>query len=120
MLDHEPEPEIDEVLDALDDETCRRIVEELTEPMTASEVAEACAVPLSTTYRKLDRLAEASLVTTGTNLRIDGHHTTRYRTDFQSVVVAFQEERRLGIEVARPEEPTARLETLWAEIRNEV
>jgi DNA-binding transcriptional ArsR family regulator len=120
MLDREPEPQIDEVLDALDDQTCRAIVEELTEPMTAGEVSTACDVPLSTTYRKLDRLDDASLVTTSTTVRLDGHHTTRYRTDFQSVLLEFHEERTLGVQVTRPDTPSARLETMWSELRNEV
>ncbi|WP_255196870.1 winged helix-turn-helix domain-containing protein [Halorarius litoreus] len=120
LRDSEPEPDLETVLDALDDETCRGIVEELTEPMTATEVSEACSVPLSTTYRKLDRLAEASLVTTATEVRRDGHHTTHYRTDFQSVLVEFHEESQLGVNVARPQVPEARLETLWSEVRNEV
>lgn len=114
----EDEPALEAVLDALDDPASRTIVETLAEPMSAGEVADESGVPLSTTYRKLDELAAASLVDRRTVIRRDGHHTTEYRTDFEAVVVG--EERRLGVRVTRPDAPTARLETVWTEVPREV
>lgn len=116
----EDEPALEAVLDALDDPASRTIVETLAEPMSAGEVADESGVPLSTTYRKLDELAAASLVDRRTVIRRDGHHTTEYRTDFEAVVVGFQEERRLGVRATRPDAPTTRLETMWTEVRREV
>lgn len=113
------EPDTGTVLDALDDETARVILEALREPMTAGEVAEECDLPRSSVYRKLGRLAEASLLEEETRLRADGHHTVQYRVDFDSVVVAFSERRSLGVEVVRPARPDARLESMWAEVRRE-
>lgn len=116
----EDEPDLEVVLDALDDPASRTIVETLAEPMSAGEVADASGVPLSTTYRKLDELSAASLVDQRTVIRRDGHHTTEYRTDFEAVMVGFRAERRLGVRVTRPDAPTAQLESMWTEVRREV
>jgi DNA-binding transcriptional ArsR family regulator len=113
-------PDLQAVLDALDDTDCRRIVEHLDEPMTASEVSEACDIPMSTTYRKLDLLTDASLLAEGTEIRADGHHATRYRVAFESVVVELDEERRLGVAVDRPTQTSdERLASIWEEVRKE-
>lgn len=120
MLSSESEPEIDEILEALDDQTCRVIVEELTEPMTASEVAEACDLPMSTTYRKLERLSTASLLSEGTELRADGHHATLYEADFESVAVTLTDDRELDVSVERPARTAEeRLANIWEEVRQE-
>jgi len=113
-------PDLQEVLDALDDPTCRRFVAHLEEPMTASELSEACDVPLSTTYRKLDALSEASLVGEQTEIRTDGQHTTRYTVDFTEVAVALDEDREFEVRIERPAEtPEERLADLWTEVRQE-
>ena len=114
------EPDTGAVLDALDDSDARVILERLDEPMSAAEVADECDIARSTVYRKLSRLSEASLLTEETRLRADGHHTTRYRVDFESVVVEFSERRTLGVEVVRPDAPGAKLASMWAEVRREV
>jgi hypothetical protein len=73
----EDSPELQTILDALDDQDCRAIVSALDGPMTADEVADAADVPLSTTYRKLDLLTEASLLEEGIEIRADGRTTRR-------------------------------------------
>lgn len=113
-------PDLQVVLDALDDEGCRRIIEALSEPMTAKELSETIDMPLSTTYRKLDRLTEASLLEERTLLQQDGHHTTEYTLAFESVVIELDEERKLDVEVSQPPESTEeRLASLWEEVRKE-
>ncbi len=107
------------VLAALEDATSQRIIAALDDPMTASELAESCDVPLSTTYRKLDALSDASLVAEETELRRDGHHTTRYRRDFESVVVSLTDDNDLSVAVERPATPDGRLERMWDEVRRE-
>ena len=115
-------PDAAEVLDALADEAARRIVAALSEPKTASELSEECDVPLSTTYRKLEKLTDASLLNESTDIRRDGQHTTRYSVAFEEVVVSIDEEdgRELAVEFERPE-PTRdeRLADLWSELREE-
>jgi len=110
----------EDVLSALGDEPTRRIIEALSEPMTANELSEACDIPLSTMYRKLDKLTEASLVTESTEIRQGGQHTTRYELDFTKIAVLLSEEHTLTAAIDRPNrESTAdqRLEELWTQIR---
>ncbi|WP_066413409.1 ArsR/SmtB family transcription factor [Halorubrum aethiopicum] len=118
----EDPPDPAEVLDALADEAARRIVAALSEPKTASELSEECDVPLSTTYRKLEKLTDASLLNESTDIRRDGQHTTRYSVAFEEVVVSIDEAdgRELTVEFERPE-PTRdeRLADLWSELREE-
>jgi DNA-binding transcriptional ArsR family regulator len=112
----------DDVFSTLGDEPTRTIIETLSEPMTANELSEACEIPLSTMYRKLDQLTEASLVTETTEIRQGGQHTTRYKLDFTEIEVLLSAEHTLTTTIDRPtQESTAdqRLEELWAQIREE-
>jgi DNA-binding transcriptional ArsR family regulator len=112
--------ELQDVLDALDDPDCREIVSVLDEPMTASEISDASDIPLSTTYRKIDRLKEAQLLYEGTEIRPDGQHASKYEIDFEEVVIALTEDREFDAEIARrPRTPDQRLESLWSEVRKE-
>lgn len=116
----EANPDLQAVLDALEDEDCRRIIRRLDEPMTASEISDACEIPSSTTYRKLDRLTDASLLTEGTEIREDGHHTTIYVVDFETVEIVLEDDRTLSVAVARPvRRPEDQLARLWTEVRKE-
>ena len=114
----DPGPHLQPVLDALDDEDCRTIIRRLDEPLTAGEVAEECDIPTSTTYRKLDLLSEAQLLAEGVEVRQDGHHATRYRTDFERVIVSLVESRDLDVTIDRPADDAAdRLASMWSEVR---
>lgn len=119
-LSDEETPELTTVLDALDDDDCRRIVSVLEEPMTASEIAEASGVPLSTTYRKLELLTEASLLHEGVEVRPDGQHASQYAISFEDVVITLDDDRTFEVEIShRPRTPDERLENLWSEVRKE-
>jgi predicted transcriptional regulator len=119
-LRREEAPDLETVLDALDDTDCRTIIRHLDEPMTASEVAEECDIPMSTTYRKLDLLSEASLLDEGTQVRPDGHHATQYRVDFEEVSIGLDESRDLVVSISRPARSAdERLASLWGEVRKE-
>ncbi len=119
----EDPPAVDDVLDALADDAAREILMALTEPKTASDLSEECDVPLSTTYRKLEKLTDASLLEESTDIRRDGQHTTRYSTAFESVTVSIEDAdggRDLDIEFTRPERTRdERLADLWTELREE-
>jgi DNA-binding transcriptional ArsR family regulator len=122
----EPEPpSVDEVLDALADDAARRIDAALTEPKTASELSEECDIPLSTTYRKLEKLTDASLLSESTDIRRDGQHTTRYSVSFDAVTVSVDgdgdaDRREFDVEFSRPERTRdERLADLWSELREE-
>lgn len=119
-LDGQPEPELQTVLDALDDEGCRDIVQGLEDAMSAKEVSQRCDIPLTTTYRKLELLESATLVYERTEIRPDGHHTSRYRTDFHEVRVGLDDDREFTVAVSRPSRTAdERLADLWSEVRRE-
>jgi len=112
----------DDVLETLGDEPTRRIIETLSEPMTANELSEACDIPLSTMYRKLDTLTDASLVAESTKIQQGGQHTTRYELDFTEISVLLSEDHDLKTDIDRPSRDSTadqRLEELWAQIREE-
>ena len=113
-------PDLQSVLDALDDPACRAIVSVLTEPMTAEEISEAADIPLSTTYRKLDLLTEASLLEEGVELRSDGQHASRYMVTFEEVIIEVSEDRDFTVDISRtPRTADERLANLWSEVRKE-
>ncbi|MDH5018746.1 winged helix-turn-helix domain-containing protein [Halobacterium rubrum] len=119
-FDSDEAPDLQDVLDALDDEGCRDIIEALDEPLTAKEIAEKSGVPMSTTYRKLDLLTDAALLEERAVLQQDGHHTTEYEVAFEEVVIQLDEDRTLGVGIQRPPaSKDERLETLWAEVSKE-
>ena len=116
----EDAPDLQAVLDALNDPDCRAIVQVLDEPLTADEISERSDVPLSTTYRKLDLLTEASLLEEGTEIRPDGQHASRYMVAFEEVIIGLAEERAFEVEVThRPRTADERLADLWSEVRKE-
>ena len=113
-------PDLQEVLDALDDPDCRAIVNVLEHPMTADQISDAADIPLSTTYRKLDLLTEASLLEEGVEIRPDGQHASRYTIAFEEVVIALTEDLEFDVDVARrPRTADERLANLWSEVRKE-
>lgn len=82
------EDEVRAILSALEDEYCRSILETMTATFcTAQQISEHCDMPISTTYRKLNTLAEVGLVDTSIRLRRSGHHTKEYARAFRSVSV---------------------------------
>ena len=113
-------PELQDILDALDDPDCRSIIQILDEPMTADQIAEAADVPLSTTYRKLDLLTEASLLEEGTEIRPDGQHASRYTVSFDEVIIGLAENREFDVDISRrPRTADERLANLWSEVQKE-
>lgn len=79
------------LLELLGDADCRAILSSTgEEALSASEVSGACDLPLSTTYRKLDRLTEAGLLEEGLRLRLSGKHTSEYRRSVDAVHLSMQ------------------------------
>lgn len=109
------------VLDAVDDPAARTIITHLEEPMTAQQLLDACDIPQSTLYRKLDLLSEASLITELPSIRSDGRHTTRYRVEFETIQFQLTDERELTVDIDRPSRTAdERLAELWSEVREEL
>jgi DNA-binding transcriptional ArsR family regulator len=113
-------PQLQDVLDSLDDPACRAIIEQLEEPMTASELSEACDIPLSTTYRKLELLSNASLLEERIEVRTDNQNTTRYAIAFDEVRIGLDNDRSIEVAIKhRQRTPDQRLSALWSEVSKE-
>ena len=114
-------PDLGHLLDALSDPDCRELLSAIDSPMTAAELSEATEIPQSTTYRKLDQLSEASLLEELTEIRSDGHHTTRYALAFENVEVGLDEDREFTVEITRPTRTAdERLARMWSEVQKEL
>ncbi len=74
----ETDDDLDTAFDALSDPDCRTILATADEPMTTSEIADACDIALSTAYRKVERLSETPLLTEGVRFDPDGDHAAEY------------------------------------------
>jgi DNA-binding transcriptional ArsR family regulator len=80
--------EVETILDALHDDDCRAVLDATGEAsLSASELADACDLPLSTTYRKLDTLTDAGLLAERTRLSPDGKHASEYVRAVDEVLV---------------------------------
>jgi len=88
------------VLDALDDADCRQILEATSDDsLTASELADTCDLPLSTTYRKVDRLTDASLLRETIRIHRSGKHVNQYERNVEDVVITVEDGGQLGLSV---------------------
>lgn len=84
-----PEVDSESVLAALDDPDCRKLLEATTdEALTAQELVDRCDIPRSTTYRKVEQLAEAGLLEEDVRLRRDGKHASEYRRSFEDLTIS--------------------------------
>jgi predicted transcriptional regulator len=92
-------PDLQSVVTALYDPDCRTIIRTLDGQMRTDEIAEAADIPLSTAYRKLDLLTEASLLKEETDIRPDGQHTSSYRLAFEEVIIGLAENREFEIDI---------------------
>ncbi|MEF8813677.1 MAG: helix-turn-helix domain-containing protein [Halovenus sp.] len=113
-------PDLQSVLDALEDPDCREIVRALSEPMTAEEISEATDVPLSTTYRKLELLTEAGFVEEDIEIRTDGQHASRFTVAFEELTISLSEDREFTLDITlRSRTADERLADIWSEVRKE-
>lgn len=109
------------VLETLADEHCRTLVRTMDAPHDAAELSERSDIPLSTTYRKLDYLEEATLIEELIEIRSDGRHTSRYEPAFDRIEITLTEDREFELDISRPARTAdERLERLWTEVRKGV
>jgi predicted transcriptional regulator len=100
------EQSIQELLDVLDDADCRAILDATTDTaLSANEVSEACELPLSTTYRKLDLLTSTGLIEERTRIRRSGKHPREYARSVRNVVVSISAHGEIELQVAHCENP---------------
>jgi DNA-binding transcriptional ArsR family regulator len=83
------EDAIQDLLDAFNDAGCRAILDATSdEALSTSEISEACDLPLSTAYRKLDQLTGAGLLEERTRIRRSGKHASEYACVVGEVVIS--------------------------------
>lgn len=81
-------PENLEVLEAIADADCRTILAATAEgPLTAAELADRCAIPISTVYRKVEPLIGAGLLTERTRIRSSGPNCNEFSLRVRTVHV---------------------------------
>lgn len=120
-MERRESPALDDVLETVADRDARALIRQMERPRTAAELSEASDVPLSTTYRKIDRLADATLIDEIIEIRDDGRHTSRYYPDFVSIEISLAEDYTMHLQITRPARtPDERLEDLWAAVREGV
>ena len=121
VFDDRSQPDPDTTFAALNDETCRELVGTLTDsPMSVSELANETDVPLSTTYKKIDRLRQAELVNELTQVDPGGHHRGRYMVDLDRLVVELTDEGKFQVQVERRlDTPENQLVKMWESVRDQ-
>ncbi|WP_049985910.1 winged helix-turn-helix domain-containing protein [Halobellus rufus] len=108
------EPDFETVFDTLASEQCWTVLRSLDRPLTAAEIAEACDIPRSTAYQKLEAMVEAGLLRK--QQRADA---ARYVIDFEEVVVR-RSDGELELSVVSPSRSAAdQLSDMWGEVRAE-
>jgi len=102
--------EVQAILHALQDDDCRAVMDATGETsLSASELADACDLPLSTTYRKLDTLTEVGLLAERTRLCPDGKHASEYVRMVDEILVDADAGFELTVTRRTPPEHGARL-----------
>lgn len=96
-----PPDEVDPsaVLELLSDPDCQAILAATGRPKTAAELREACDMPLSTVYRKLERLSDAALLEETRRLRDHGNHPVQYRRRLDGLHVSIDGPAGGGVQV---------------------
>lgn len=109
------ESEVHRILGALEDAECRIILEATgDDSLSAREVSETCEISLSTTYRKLESLAELGLLRERIRIRHSGRHTSEYSRCVEDVVVSLSTG-GVELQISRPETPDRYPEPLMVE-----
>ncbi|MFB6107560.1 MAG: helix-turn-helix domain-containing protein [Haloplanus sp.] len=97
---------VQEILDALNDDDCRAILDATSEDArSATELIEACDVPGSTMYRKLDVLTDVGLLGERTRLNPSGHHASEYVRIVDDVTVSVGDGETIELELSHRECP---------------
>ncbi|WP_262174574.1 winged helix-turn-helix domain-containing protein [Haloarcula laminariae] len=114
-------PSFQAVFEALDDPDCRAILRETSNTMTANELIDACDIPRSTLYRKLDLLSSASLISERDKINPGGGRVTLYERDFDDVTISMSESGEFSVTVKRSEQTTdERLADIWSKMGDEI
>ncbi|MHB9288854.1 helix-turn-helix domain-containing protein [Halobacteriales archaeon Cl-PHB] len=95
---------VDAVLGVLDDADCRAMLEATDDTaLSAQELAEACDLAQSTTYRKVEMLDEAGLLDENIRIKPSGKHTSEYSCAVDDLTVDLDAEAGLTVTLSHPE-----------------
>jgi predicted DNA-binding ArsR family transcriptional regulator len=109
------ESEMEALFHAFDDDDCRAILTATTDgALTANEISDACDLPLSTAYRKLDQLTEAGLLDEQTRIRSSGSHASEYALSVDELVISLEGDSGLELQVSQREEQAQGHEAIFA------
>lgn len=106
----EQSTEVDEeaLLTALQDEDCQAIVRAVEdEALSATELADTCDLPTSTTYRKLDTLTDAALLDERLRLSTSGSHEREYVAGRVDLTISVEAGATVDVQVERTVTDTA-------------
>lgn len=85
--------ELSAVLGALEDSDCRQLVQAtVDDALSATELSEECDLPLSTTYRKVEKLTDAGLLAEQIRVCSSGKHTNEYTCTVDSIHLSVESE----------------------------
>jgi len=88
------------ILHVIGDEDCRCILDASgEEPLSANEISDACDLPLSTAYRKLEILTGADLLSERPRIRKSGKHPSEYVRQIERIGITFQDDGDLDLQV---------------------
>ena len=117
----EDNPTIEQILEALSDPDSQAILEETTSPMTAKEIAANKDIPVSTLYRKLDLLSNATLLREIHTVHQDRGRITCYQRNFTDIHIFTLENGKIDVEMSRPKRPANhRLADMWSTMGEEL
>lgn len=101
-IEQPTEVDEDALLTALQDDDCQAIVEAVEdEALSATELAEICDLPTSTTYRKLDTLTDAALLDDRLRLSSSGSHEREYVAGHVDLTISVESGATVEIEAER-------------------
>lgn len=103
----EEESNLQHIFAVLDDRDCREILQVTSdEKLSATEVADMCEMPLSTTYRKIDMLDQAGFLDEHTRIHRWGKHSSAYSRSVESVFVSLRGDGSAVVQVSHRCSPT--------------
>lgn len=108
---------IEKVLDTIGDQHARQVLAAMSsEPKPAKQLAEKCNLSLPTVYRRIEMLNEYDLVNEQTRVAEDGNHYNTYKSNFESTVVALQDD-EYKVRIFREGSLPDRFTQLWDDLQ---
>jgi predicted transcriptional regulator len=108
----------DALIRSLADDYCRRIIlGTLNKPMSVEELSQTEMIPISTTYRRVNEMKDAGILTVEKTILTDeGKKFELYRSTFKAIHIDLNQG-EIQIEAELNEDVATRLSRLWAAMR---